>query len=350
MDYPQGVVRHPHDLGWEAGHPSQILFQLTAAQALFAAHDLRLFESMDQGSRTLPEICTRLGIQERAGQALLSMCAGLGYVVRDQDGSYLLADSARKYLLPDSPVYFGGALDQAIAASEVLSFAGVKKALLSNQAQVYGGEKLFESHETQKQRARTFTRAMHSKSLAAAAAWPQVVDLGAHTHLLDVGGGSGAHAIGACRQAPHLRATVFDRPLICELAGELIGEAGLADRIRTVAGNMWTDPLPRADVHFFSDIFHDWPHDKCAFLARKSFEALPPGGKILIHEMLLNDDKTGPFAAAAYNIQMLLWTEGQQWSGQELRQILTEAGFADFRTAATGFGDWQLASAVKPGN
>jgi hypothetical protein len=58
--------------------------------------------------------------------------------------------------------------------------------------------------------------------------------------------------------------------------------------------------------------------------AEGGFENLAPGGRIILHEKLLNDAKTGPFAIAAFSIAMLLWTEGEQYSGQELSTMLAE--------------------------
>ena len=72
------------------------------------------------------------------------------------------------------------------------------------------------------------------------------------------------------------------------------------------------------------------------------------GGRIIIHEMLYNDDKTGPFPVAAFNIVMLLWTtEGQQYSGRELSAMLTEAGFTDIEVKPT-FGYWSIVTGRKP--
>ena len=62
----------------------------------------------------------------------------------------------------------------------------------------------------------------------------------------------------------------------------------------------------------------------------KPGDALPSEGRIIIHEMLYNDEKTGPFAVAAFSVQMLLWAPGgEQYSGRELSTMLTEAGFVD---------------------
>ena len=111
--------------------------------------------------------------------------------------------------------------------------------------------------------------------------------------MLDVGGGSGAHSIGALLRWPNLQGIVLDRPPVCEVAREYAIQQGLGDRLVTQVADMWHDPYPAADLHFYGMIFHDWPAEQCRFLARKSFEHLPAGGQILVHEMLFNDERTG---------------------------------------------------------
>jgi hypothetical protein len=222
-----------------------------------------------------------------------------------------------------------------------------EKAILTDTPQIYGSGDLFKSHEEQAELARTFTRAMHSSSMGPALAWPEVLDLSGHRLMLDIGGGSGAHCIGAALKWSNLQALVFDTPPVCEVAEEFITRHGLQSRIRTQVGDMWQDPFPPADLHLYSQIYHDWPPEKCQFLTEKSFESLESGGRIVIHEMLYNDDKTGPFPVAAFNIVMLLATEGQQYSGSELSAMLTEAGFIDIEVKPT-FGYWSIVTGRKP--
>src|SRR5262249_55280559 len=140
---------------------------------------------------------------------------------------------------------------------------------------------------------------------------------------------------------------VFDAAPVCEVAAEFIADYGLQTRIRAHAGDLWTDPFPPADVHFYSMIYHDWTPEKCRFLTRKSFESLRPGGHILIHEMLYNDEKTGPFPVAAFSMIMLGWTEGEQYSGREISEMLCAAGFRNIQVKAT-FGYWGIVTAQKP--
>ncbi len=60
-----------------------------------------------------------------------------------------------------------------------------------------------------------------------------------------------------------------------------------------------------------------------------------------------NDDRTGPFAVAAFNVNMLVAMPGQQYSGKELSQILNEAGFGEIEIKPT-FGYWSIVTGVKP--
>lgn len=314
-------------------------------RTLLVAHDLGIFSLLATESRTTSEIADALRIARRPAKALLTACLSSGLLTRDDD-RYALAPVARTYLAPASPYYFGLFLHALAANDGVFSFAALKRAVQTNAPQVYGGEALFLSHEAHIELAHTFTHAMHGHSAGPAFTWPDLLDLSDARRMLDVGGGSGAHAIGAVVRWPRLRAVVLDLPPVCDVAMDYIGRFGVADRVTTVAANMWDDPFPAADLHFYADIIHDWPPEKCSFLMRKSFDALPAGGRIVLHEMLYDDDKNGPYGAAAYNVAMLLWTEGQQYSARELRGMLAAAGFIDVEVQR-GLGYWSLVSATK---
>lgn len=59
------------------------------------------------------------------------------------------------------------------------------------------------------------------------------------------------------------------------------------------------------------------------------------------------DDRSGPFPAAAYNVDVLVAMPGQQYSGEEISQFLSEAGFAGIEVTPT-FGYWSAVTGVKP--
>ncbi len=136
---------------------------------------------------------------------------------------------------------------------------------------------------------------------------------------------------------------------VCAEADRYIAASGQALRVHTEALNMFTQAWPSDyDTHFLSNILHDWSDDTCRLLVKKSFDALPSGGRILLHEMLMDDEGCGPLAAAAFSVLMLLGTRGRQYTLAELRGFLEPAGFTDVEAFTTGGGYYSLVVARKP--
>jgi len=319
-----------------------------AYAAIMVAHKLKLFPLLASGPRTLPDVCAALSIKPRPAQAILAASSAQGFV-RVDGQSYSLTPLAEKYLLETSPTYFGFFWDLLIGVADSnLSFSSMERGVLTDALQVAPGEHVFQSVAEQAEMARGFTRAMHSISVGPGLAWPEAIELSGYQRMLDVGGGSGAHAIGAVTRWPHLQAIVLDLPPVCDVAGEFIAKGGLQDRIETRPGDIFEDPFPEADLHFYSNIYHDWSREQGAFLSRKSFESLPAGGRIVVHETLLDDDKAGPLVTAGYNAGMLLWSpDGGQYSGRELSEMMAEAGFRQIETKPT-FGYNSIVTGIKP--
>lgn len=71
------------------------------------------------------------------------------------------------------------------------------------------------------------------------------------------------------------------------------------------------------------------------------------GGRILLHEMLLNDDRSGPATTAAFSMHMLVYTAGNQFTLGELQALLTECGFTDVCSYPT-YGYYSIVQATKP--
>jgi len=171
---------------------------------------------------------------------------------------------------------------------------------------------------------------MHGLSIIPGDALADAFDFSLCHTILDVGGGSGAIPITVVLRHPHLSAIIFDIQPVCHVAEEFINKNGLKGRVITNSGNMFEDPFPKgADVIVLSNILHDWNDERCNKLIEKSYQYLPEGGSIIIHEALLNDEKTEPLFPALMSLSMLLWTEGRQLSGEEISGMLKSAGFKE---------------------
>jgi SAM-dependent methyltransferase len=303
--------------------------------AMLVAHDLKLFALLGERPRTLEEICEALKLASHPAEALLTMLESLA-LVQCQNGHYALTPLAADALLESSPTYFGWYLDREIANESVFTFASMKAAVVNDTALTLRANR------------RLFAHAMHSMSIGAALAWPNAIDLSAYQVMLDIGGGSGAHSIGATLHWPHLHTLVFDRdPEMLKVAQEFIAQHGVQERVRIQVGDMLNDPFPLADLHLFSAIYHHWPPERCRLLTAKSFVSLKPGGRIIIHERPYDEGRTGPLAIVAMTMLALLRGEGGRYSAQDYADMLSDAGFVDIEVKPTT-GYWSIITGRKP--
>ena len=80
-------------------------------------------------------------------------------------------------------------------------------------------------------------------------------------------------------------------------------------------------------MHLISNVLHDWEEPAVLDLLRKSHEALPSGGLLIIHDAFINAEKTGPLHVAEYSALLMQITEGKCYSVGEMRSYLSKTGF-----------------------
>lgn len=313
--------------------------------ALAASVRCGLFELLEAGALPADEIARRLDFAERPTRSLLAALVAMGLVRRDAHAAYSLAEDASAYLVRGKAGWLGGLID--LEVERFLSPATLLDALKKNVASVYGDVDPWEKHEADPEAAARFTQAMHSISERPAAGLAEVLDLSSTRRLLDVGGGSGAISLALARRFPELRCVIWDLAVVCEIARGYAKAAGVGDRVTAMTGDMFASPFPSGfDAILLSQILHDWSFEEGRRLLAKAAAALPSGGLVLVHEKLVDDDGLGPLANALVHLDMLVWTEGQQYSEGELRASLQAAGFESIERKPTA-GYWSLVSARK---
>jgi hypothetical protein len=264
-----------------------------------------------------------------------------------RDGRYQLTAAARLYLLHDSPYYWGHAF-------WVTRDAGFTDRLLEKFAVETGTGHVvrpsdsWESGQVSDELALNVARIMHSHSVPAAIGVAQRQEFASVKRLLDVGGGSGCFSIALAQHWPQLHCTIMELPAMCKRALQYVSDAGVSGQIDTVSVDMFRAAWPASyDAIFMSNIFHDWDLAINAKLAASAFAALPSGGRMFLHEMLINDEGSGPLAAASFSMIMVAGTKGRQYSFAELAGFLEGAGFVDVR-AVDSYGYYSLVSGQKP--
>jgi 3-hydroxy-5-methyl-1-naphthoate 3-O-methyltransferase len=307
-----------------------------ASKTLVAAHRLGLFSYLADGTgRTMNSIAEHYGWQHRPAEAFLTVCVSLGLLER-KDQQYRNSPMADQFLVPERPYYLGGWID-FVDHREYRAWERLPEALATDRPLTWDPDAqttVFSADDPGM--VAGFWDGMHSISVSMAGALAAAHDFGNYQRLLDVGGGTAAFDITLCRRYPHLNATVYDLPFVCEMTTAKIAAADLSDRIAVRPGDFLSDQsLPvDHDAILLSWILHDWSESTGRMLLQKCYDALPHGGHVLINELLVNDDKTGPLDAALMGLTMIIETWGRNYTAAEYTDWLTDVGFIDMQIVA----------------
>jgi C-20 methyltransferase BchU len=150
-------------------------------------------------------------------------------------------------------------------------------------------------------------------------------------HLIDVGGGIGDIAASLCAQHPELQVTLINLPSAVELIDENLRAKGMRERVSTAVVDMYREPYPKGDAVLFSRIMYPMNAQFCTMLCQKAFEALEPGGRILIIDM----DISNPHKPNYDYLTHYMCAIGMGFSVLEFKdhhiypEVLRSVGFSD---------------------
>lgn len=296
---------------------------------------LDFFSWLSDHPSDLPTICRELKLCARPTDVLLTLAVANGLAERRGD-RVVATDLAREHFSRHSPFHLGPYYASLQDRPLVRDFVRV---LRSGRPAHWGGDQSGRDwHRAMMETdfAEQFTAAMDCRGHYLGHALAQALPLANARRVLDVGGGSGIYACALVNHAPHVRATLFDQPPVDAIARRLIDARGFGDAVDVVPGDFFSDPWPADhDVHLLSNVLHDWDEPEVRGLLRRSFDAMPAGGLIVIHEAFINDEKTGPLPVAEYSAILAHSTQGKCYATSEYAPWLAELGFRDLTFAET---------------
>ena len=303
---------------------------LTAA----VAH-LDLFRHLAAAPMSLNALRAAVGLEQRPAVVLLVALRAMGLVAGPWPDRLELTPTAREHLVPGGAFYVGDYVGLSADAPGVLEMARRLRTNRATPEKTAAGADTtaftfrdgVESAMDHEASARRLTLALAGRAKNVAPALARNLDLGGAKVLLDVGGGTGIYSLALLAANPGLRAIVWDRPEVLKVARAFAAEHALLDRVELRPGDMFADPVPPGcDAVLVSNILHDWDVPECRALVRRLTGALPPGGRLLVHDVFLNDAMDGPLPTALYSAALFSVTEGRAYSGAEYRAFLAEAG------------------------
>ncbi len=312
------------------------------SRILLSAGELNLFTVLNSTPLPAQEVADRIGANLRALTVLLDALSAMGPLIK-QGETYRCTNSASSTLSKDVP---NSVLPMVLHAAHLWKRWTNLTDVVQGTVVSKDGDRSSRSHEE----LRAFIEAMHVIAAPRAQEIVAAANPGSSKALLDVGSASGTYTIAFLRAVPEMKATLFDKPEVIEMARERLGNAGMIDRVTLVPGDFYQDELPPGhDLAFVSAIIHQNSPGQNLDLFNKVFRSLNHGGRILIRDHVMEPDRIHPKDGAIFAVNMLLGTPGgRTYTFEEIKAGLSQAGFTGMRLLKKGEHMDALVEAFKP--
>jgi len=303
-------------------------------RALSVALKKKLFDAIGDDGAALSDLAQALQCEERPAHILADLLVALG-LLDSREERYHLRPEMRDLLVSTSGKYIGGfilMLDDRL----YLAWASLEEALMKNAplSGIPPGPAL-STGETDSI-IRNAIMGLHGFTTVMTSMIGEVISLQPGSTHLDLGGGTGALSMALAKRFPEVSFAMMDLEPVLKVAADNIEKAGLASRIQLIEGDFFITPYPEGISSIsFSNVLQDWSKEKRAQLLTRAFNALKPGGMIVIVECMLDEWHRGPLLSALMSLNMFIETAGgESLSAAEYEVILSGIGFMGIETVS----------------
>jgi len=313
-------------------HIMQTGLAFWSSKTLLSAVEMGVFTELADGPEKFAALSGRLGLHPRSARDFLDALVALRFLERTGD-TYCNTQEADLFLDRRKPGYIGGILE--MANSRLFGFwnhltEGLRTGRQQNEAARDAGGATFEALYADPARLRTFLAAMSGISHGANIAIAKKVPWTKYTTFVDAGTAQGDLAVQIALANPHLRGIGFDLAECGPIFEEYVAANKVGDRVRFESGNFFQESIPSADVVTMGHILHDWNLEEKKMLVRKAFDALNPGGALVIYDAIIDDDRSQNAFGLMMSLNMLIETEGGfDYTGADCMGWMKEAGFRE---------------------
>lgn len=321
----------------QAPAPMLDLLGAAALRMTAAAARLGIFDAMAEGPLTAGEVAARAGTDPRGTGVLLDALHAHGYVRLDDAGEgaarrFANSDMAARWMVRGT----GPGFADTIEFWDALLF-GLWPSL---EQSLRGGTPPTDWYAWLGEHPRIlrlFQNMLGGMARHAGPGIARAADLPADARrLLDVGGSHALYSVAFCRAYPELRATVLDFPESTAIGRENVAAEGLQDRVSFRESNFIQQPLANAegdpyDAILLCRVVHGLDAEANVQLLRKAYDALAPGGRVIVVEEYDPGTETAGSVNDAFlrtfSLNMYHLLGAQAYTTDEMTGWMTAAGF-----------------------
>jgi hypothetical protein len=319
--------------------PHAPILELTLAtvlsRALFAVVQRGVPDLLAAGPLTPEEVAAKVGGHPIAMLQVLRALASVGIFTQGGDGRYGLSPvgetlveghptAARDLVLTFGAPGFWTAVGEMPAVLET-GRTGV---------QIAFGMSAFDYLRAHPDEEALFNRTMIAVHGGEPAAVAAAYDFSGVGTLVDVGGGLGTLLITLLQANPGSAGVLFDAPTVVDAAAGAVAAAGLEGRVSRVGGDFFAAVPAGGDAYLLSHIIHDWDVESCHTILRNCRDAMNPGGRILLVEMVLPEGAE-PHPGKLLDLIMLTIPGGRERTAAEYAELVAPVGLRVGRVVPT---------------
>ncbi len=289
---------------------------------VLVAHRLGVFDALAAKSADANAVADRVHAHPATLAPVLDALSGMG-VLEKSGALYTNGAIAAEHLVKGRPMYLGHVLEMHDRLWE--GWSNLEHVVRSGQP----WRTLPALLEAEPDFADRYIRGMHNFSGPAAREVARLVGPGSVKRMLDVGGGPGTYAFAILEQNPEARATVLDLDVTLRITREFANAHPLKDRLELRVGNYLEDEYGDGfDLALMSHTTHDEPEVRVRDMLARAYQALDRGGRVAIHDWVLDDSGATPLDPALFGVHVMLYTDGGRVHRRaDYERWLGEAGF-----------------------
>ena len=304
-------------------------------QMIYVAAKLGIADLLAARPRSIEELAAAAGAEPQALHRLLRALASFGIFALDAAGEVVLTPQAE---LLRSDVQ-GSLRDVALLYGEdwIWQAYGNLTHSVRTGAPAFTkthGQPFYGYLHAHPRAAARFNAAMTGFSSHETAAILEAYDFSDVRSVVDIGGGHGALLAALLRAHPRMTGTLFDLPSVLAGAASVLGEMGIAERARTVAGDFFDEAPAGADLYVMKSVLHNWDDTDALRLLSTCRAAMAPDARLLVIERVVPEGNA-PAEAKLFDINMLVVAGGRERTELEYRRLFAEAGLALTRVGGT---------------
>jgi len=308
---------------------------IASTHVLVTAIELDLFSLINDGNHTVASIVRVTGFSSRGLRMLLDALTGMQLLTKHRS-EYSLTPDSEMFLVASSPSYLGSTIKQGGQAGKI--WTSLTQMVRTDKPPVQIPQEHFQKFLPQ------LARALFPISYWAAQAFYATLseeEQSAFENVLDVAAGSGAWSLPLAQRSRAVRVTAIDFAVVLKVAQEFAERLGVADQYQMLPLNIREGSLgiDDYDLVILGNICHSEGEQNIKSLLEKSYRALRTGGRLLIADVVPNNERTGPLVPLLFALNMLInTTNGDAFTFAQFSNWLRRTGFTRVKAIDAGTG------------